>query len=94
VVEVVLLFFLHGWRGTRKITTSRRAGKTVLVEDREPVVPATVEQIRSLQCWMACLVLLLRILPLCCVIFHCRLRAMLQEFQWRRQYKCSVLYVT
>jgi hypothetical protein len=36
VVEVVLLEFISGWRGTGKITTSRRVRETVLVEDREP----------------------------------------------------------
>jgi hypothetical protein len=37
------------------------------------------QQIHSLQCWVAYLALLLRILPFCCTIFHYLQRVILQE---------------
>jgi hypothetical protein len=38
-----------------------------------------VEQIHSLQCWMAYLALSLRMLPLGCAIFHYLLRVIFQD---------------
>jgi hypothetical protein len=55
------------------INTFQRVKETALVEE-EDLVPATVELIQSLQCWMACLAKSLMILQLCCTIFHCLLR--------------------
>ena len=82
---VDLLEYLSGGCRTGMITTSQK----MLVEWEEEAV----EQIHLLQFWRAYLVLFLRILPLCCAIFHCRLWVMFKECQWSRQYRCSVLYV-
>jgi hypothetical protein len=69
---VGLLDYLSGSCWTGMITTSQ----TVLVERAEEVA---VEQIHLLQCWMAYLALSLRILQLCCAIFHYLLQVIFQE---------------